>query len=87
MLIPYPWPTIQMNPSYLKSQKLTQPWLHHPQPRLNQFPGGAGKGHDTALMNAWLQDLLEGMSEESVETCPGVGLYVRLRYYSCSFGI
>ena len=39
--------------------------------RLRQYPQGCGKGHDTAVLGAWLGDELQAVDLASLEvSCP-----------------
>jgi len=39
-----------------------------PNPRLRGFPQGLGKGHDAAVVSAWLDEELQGILPASVDT-------------------
>ena len=44
----------------LRNFKVNLPSL----PRLQQYPGGCGKGHDAGVMNGWLEEFV-GMVDEA----------------------
>lgn len=43
----------------LKKKSLPRSTLHSALPRLNGYPAGLGKGHDAAVVSAWLEEDLE----------------------------
>ena len=39
----------------------------HAEMRLKQYPQGCGKGHDTAVLSAWLFDAVQQVDPSTVE--------------------